>query len=81
MVVDIIETAGITYDYQKYIDKNSGSLLIRAIDNIALKIGAGKFVSILGQNGSGKSTLAKLLGALLEPTSGVLYIELLMIVS
>ena len=75
MVVDIIETAGITYDYQKYIDENSGSLLIRAIDNIALKIEAGKFVSILGQNGSGKSTLAKLLAALLEPTSGVLYID------
>ena len=69
--MDIIETAGITYDYQKYIDENSGSLLIRAIDNIALKIEAGKFVSILGQNGSGKSTLAKLLAALLEPTSGV----------
>ena len=75
MVVDIIETVGITYDYQKYIDENSGSLLIRAIDNIALKIEAGKFVSILGQNGSGKSTLAKLLAALLEPTSGVLYID------
>ena len=75
MVVDIIETAGITYDYQKYIDENSGSLLIRAIDNIALKIEAGKFVSILGQNGSGKSTLAKLLAALSEPTSGVLYID------
>lgn len=75
MVMDIIETAGITYDYQKYIDENSGSLLIRAIDNIALKIEAGKFVSILGQNGSGKSTLAKLLAALLEPTSGVLYID------
>lgn len=75
MVVDIIETAGITYDYQKYIDENSGSLLIRAIDNIALKIEAGKFVSILGRNGSGKSTLAKLLAALLEPTSGVLYID------
>lgn len=75
MVVDIIETAGITYDYQKYIDENSGSLLIRAIDNIALKIETGKFVSILGQNGSGKSTLAKLLAALLEPTSGVLYID------
>ncbi|MCG8513084.1 MAG: energy-coupling factor transporter ATPase [Halanaerobiales bacterium] len=73
--MDIIETAGITYDYQKYIDENSGSLLIRAIDNIALKIEAGKFVSILGQNGSGKSTLAKLLAALLEPTSGVLYID------
>lgn len=71
----IIEAKELTYDYKKYIGENKSDICIRAIDNIALKIEEGQFVSILGKNGSGKSTLAKVLGALLEPTSGILYVD------
>lgn len=41
-----------------------------ALHDVHLSIGAGEFVSIVGQSGSGKTTLAKLLIAEERPTSG-----------
>ena len=46
-----------------------------ALDDINLKISAGEFVAIIGTNGSGKSTLAKHFNALLQPTSGKIFVE------
>jgi len=42
----------------------------RALDRVALAVGAGEFVALIGQNGSGKTTLAKTLNGLLRPTAG-----------
>lgn len=41
-----------------------------ALRDISINIGAGEFVSIIGQSGSGKTTLAKLLIAEERPTKG-----------
>jgi cell division transport system ATP-binding protein len=41
-----------------------------ALHNISLAIGAGEFVSIVGQSGTGKTTLVKLLIAEERPTAG-----------
>lgn len=41
-----------------------------ALENVDLKIPAGKFISILGPNGSGKSTLLRLLTGIIKPQSG-----------
>ncbi len=46
----------------------------KAINNISLDIGKGKFIGLLGPNGSGKSTFIKLCNNLLTPTSGELLI-------
>lgn len=40
------------------------------LDNVSLEIGAGEFVSIVGQSGTGKTTLVKLLIAEEYPTEG-----------
>ncbi len=44
---------------------------VAAVDDVSLQVDDGKFVSIIGKSGSGKSTLLSLLGALDQPTSGL----------
>jgi ABC-2 type transport system ATP-binding protein len=41
-----------------------------ALKDIDLEIGAGSTVGLIGPNGSGKSTLLKLIGGILQPTTG-----------
>ncbi len=47
----------------------------RIIRGISLACQSHQIVAVLGQSGSGKSTLLKLIAGLLEPDSGVLFIE------
>ena len=42
------------------------------LDGISLKIGAGDYVSVLGENGCGKSTLMRLILRFLKPTAGTI---------
>lgn len=41
-----------------------------ALDDVALEVKAGHTVALIGHNGSGKSTLLKLIGGILDPSSG-----------
>ncbi|MGD9592323.1 MAG: ABC transporter ATP-binding protein [Candidatus Berkiella sp.] len=60
-----IKTQGITKTY-------SNKMVLNEID---LSIKHGQFVILLGSNGSGKSTLLKILGTIIEPTSGNAWIN------
>ena len=53
----------------------SGSADLIVLESLALEVGMGEMVAIVGQSGSGKSTLLHLLGALDKPSGGELYFE------
>jgi macrolide transport system ATP-binding/permease protein len=48
---------------------------IPVLKNVSLSIASGDFVAIRGRSGSGKSTLFHLIGCLLRPSSGKIYLE------
>lgn len=60
----MLELSGVTKEYRV------GGQAVRALDDVALRIEAGEFTSIIGPSGSGKSTLLHLLGALDSPDAG-----------
>ena len=52
-----------------------GETLVKALDDVSLKVERGEFVSIIGTSGSGKSTLLHMLGGLDNPTEGKVIID------
>ncbi|WAM30572.1 MULTISPECIES: ABC transporter ATP-binding protein [Caldicellulosiruptor] len=46
-----------------------------AVNNVSLQIEAGSFTGIIGESGAGKSTLLYMIGGLLRPSSGDIFIE------
>jgi putative ABC transport system ATP-binding protein len=60
----IVQILGVTKEYQ------SGDKIIKAVNDLSLDIGKGKFVVILGPSGSGKTTLLNVISGLISPTDG-----------
>jgi putative ABC transport system ATP-binding protein len=52
-----------------------GDSVVKALDNITVRIEEGDFVTIMGSSGSGKSTLMNILGCLDTPTQGVYLLD------
>src|SRR5205823_13249010 len=46
-----------------------------ALVGVTLDIEKGEFVAVVGRSGSGKTTMLDLLGLLLKPTAGALFID------
>lgn len=46
-----------------------------ALDAVSLKVRPGTVMGLVGESGSGKSTLAKVIAALVQPVSGVMYLD------
>jgi len=61
----------------KNINKEYGSKSnkVSALKNLNLKIDTSEFLLIKGESGSGKSTLLFILGAMLNPTSGIVKVD------
>ncbi|UCC67746.1 MAG: ABC transporter ATP-binding protein [Armatimonadota bacterium] len=52
-----------------------GGTEVKALDDVALDIRRGEYVSIMGPSGSGKSTLFNMIGGLDKPTRGTVFID------
>jgi len=65
----IIETKKLSKTFKQ------GSEIIKAVDNIDLKIGKGDFIVVVGPSGCGKSTFMQLLGGVDRPTSGEIIVD------
>ena len=59
-----IETANLTRDFGQF----------RAVNQLNLRVEAGRFYGFLGPNGAGKSTTIKMLTGLLAPSAGTMHI-------
>ena len=52
----------------------TGTQEVAALRGISFKMGAGRFVGVMGRSGSGKTTLLNCVGGLDQPTSGAVHI-------
>jgi len=59
----------------KSVYKTYDNGLIKALDNVNLRLEQGKIYALMGASGCGKSTLLNLIGTLDIPTSGSIYYE------
>ncbi len=65
----MLELQTVTKEYQ------SGPLLSLVLDGISFGVPEGQFVSLLGRSGCGKTTLLNILGGLLPPSRGEIWVE------
>ncbi len=66
-IVGQVELKNVSFTYD-----DSG---IEALKNISFTVNPGESIAIIGTTGSGKSTLANLIGRLLDPTEGDVFID------
>ena len=66
---EILKVENLTKVYGK------GENRVVAVDNVSFSVKRGEFVAIVGSSGSGKSTILHLIGGVVRPTSGKVYIE------
>ncbi|SMG44655.1 ABC transporter ATP-binding protein [Paenibacillus aquistagni] len=62
-------------DVSKSFSNSKGGSKVHVLDQITLDVKQGEFVSIIGPSGSGKSTLFHLIGGLLRPDQGSIFIH------
>jgi len=67
--MDALRAAGLTKTY------GEGDAAVRAVDAASLALRAGEVTLIMGPSGSGKTTLLFLLGGLLHPTAGHVWVN------
>jgi putative ABC transport system ATP-binding protein len=67
--VTVLEVRDVTMSF------GSGDTAVSAVRGVTMSIADGEFVAIVGRSGSGKTTLMSLLGALEQPTGGMIFVD------
>ena len=65
----MLETRDVTKSF------GSGERAVTAVNGVTMTVADGEFVAIVGRSGSGKTTLMSLLGALEQPTGGLILVD------
>jgi len=65
----VLEARALSHVYR------SGQGDLPALESVSLEVRGGEFVAIVGPSGCGKSTLLRILGGLLLPTAGAVYLD------
>jgi putative ABC transport system ATP-binding protein len=65
----VVELNSVSHTY------GTGEISVKALKEITLKINKGDYIAVVGHSGSGKSTLLRIIGALLVPTEGEVYLS------
>ena len=60
---------------ERLYDGSNGGAPTRALASTTFQVSAGEFICIVGPSGCGKSTLLRILGGLLQPTRGHVYLQ------
>jgi ABC-type antimicrobial peptide transport system, ATPase component len=68
MTATLLSTEALTKVY------GSGRTIVRAVDHVDLSVDPGELVLVMGPSGSGKTTLLSMIGGLLRPTDGRIWI-------
>ena len=71
----VLEAIGLARHYPVSTGWLKPKALVRALDGVSFRLGAGRTLAVVGESGCGKSTLARLATMLEAPTSGSLRIE------
>jgi putative ABC transport system ATP-binding protein len=64
-----LRAAGVTRVFGK------GPAAVTAVEDVSITLEAGEVVLLLGPSGSGKTTLVSIMGGLLQPTSGTVFLD------
>ena len=72
----LIEIEEVSVHFEAYGELGlQGRRVIRAVDQVSLRIMSGEVICLVGESGSGKTTLARAIVGLLKPTSGRILVD------